>query len=603
MRMFIVAVLCSSAGLAQPALPIMAGPSIDFLPPALDRTGQTIAFGSSVAADGTIENAIDLYAGAKRLASGVTSAGLTIDGSHALFTDVVNSAEGIGLVNISSGTLTRQNVDTQGCVRPLALCAACFFACVATPHATADGSKVLFAVRRNQPFLVMNSDGTGLTPLPVYNGALAPAPQRVISADGQVAFTAQYPFGPTFAATATDVYLMNLDGTNIRNLTKFGNNSAIFSNNATISADGKTVVFETNYAGPNAAASQVIEIWAIHIDGSGLQQLSSGPDPAGSPSIAADGQTVVFVQSGKLQIIRPLAALAPMPVSLAAFRYSAPQSPAISDDGQRVAFLLGPPNFSGAVYQINSDGTGLQAVYAPRAISPRGVVSAAGLGLPPSPGGLVTVYGINLAGDAITTARSFPLPNQLANVSVLWKGAPLPLLSVSPWQVNAQLPQDATAASADFQIGFADGARTPPESAGIASAAPDLFVTQVESGGTTIYQAAAFHAGTAIPADDNHPAQAGEILEMYGTGLGVTDPPVAAGQPSPGQPPARAVAPPVVLIGNVQASLLFAGLTPGFAGVFQANIRVPADLMPGRYAVTLEGPNGNAAGFGSIAVR
>ena len=49
----------------------------------------------------------------------------------------------------------RQAGDTQGCIRPLALCISCFFACVATPHATADGSKVLFAVWRTQPFFLV----------------------------------------------------------------------------------------------------------------------------------------------------------------------------------------------------------------------------------------------------------------------------------------------------------------------------------------------------------------------------------------------------------------------------------------------------------------
>src|SRR5260370_35358396 len=134
---------------------------------------------------------------------------------------MVSDGEGVGIVDIASGTVLRLNVDTQGCIRPLALCINCFFACVVNPHATIDGSKVLFAMRRNQPFFVVNSDGTGLTQLPVYSGALAQSPQRVISANGRMEFTSSSPFGPTFAPSATDGYIMNLDGPVIRNLTEF----------------------------------------------------------------------------------------------------------------------------------------------------------------------------------------------------------------------------------------------------------------------------------------------------------------------------------------------------------------------------------------------
>ena len=36
-------------------------------------------------------------------------------------------------------------------------------------------------------------------------------------------------------------------------------------------------------------------------------------------------------------------------------------------------------------------------------------------------------------------------------------------------------------------------------------------------------QAAAYYAGTRIPADMDHPVSVGETIEIYGLGLGVTD--------------------------------------------------------------------------------
>jgi uncharacterized protein (TIGR03437 family) len=601
LKTVIVAVLSfRTLAFGQPSIPIFIGPTINIFPPAVDAAGRTIALGSTVTPQGNVQDKSDLYVGSAMLVPGVTSVGLTSDGSRAVFTDFVTGGEGVGIVDTSTGAMRRLNVDTQGCIRPLLLCISCFYACVRTPHATQDGSKVLYGVQRTQPFFVVNADGTGLKQLPVYSGALAPSPQRVISANGLVVFTSAAPFGPTFAASATDVYVMNLDGTNIRNLTKFGINASIFSSNATISADGNTIVFESNYGGSET------QIWAVQSDGSSLRQLTTGPGAAASPSLSADGKTGVFVQSGQIKILEPFpgpAAHAP-PAAIASFHYSVAQSPVISGDGSRVAFLLGPANSqAGAVYQVNTDGTGMHAVYAPRAINPRGVVGAAGQRLAPSPGGLVSVYGINFAGDSTTSAGAFPLPTTLAGASVLANGARLPMVNVSPWQITTQLPQDTPTQDANFQVAFADGTITPAEMAGVVAVAPDLFVNQIQRGQVTQFQAAAFHAGTAIPADDDHPAQAGEMLEMYGTGLGATDPAVPGGDASPANPVAQARLTPAVLIGNVPAPVLWAGLTPGLAGVYQVDVVVPGGLKPGRYAVTLKSGSANSSGFGTIAIQ
>ena len=144
------------------------------------------------------------------------------------------------------------------------------------------------------PFRLVNADGSGLVQLPVFSGSLAPGPQRVISTNGTVVFTSQAPSGPTFAASATDVYVMNLDGSNLRNLTQFGINSSIFAANAVISGDGSTVAFETNYA-PNVANRTIItQIWTVRTDGTGLRRLTTESEPSSNPSINGDGSLVVF---------------------------------------------------------------------------------------------------------------------------------------------------------------------------------------------------------------------------------------------------------------------------------------------------------------------
>ena len=542
----------------------------------------------------------DLYVGAAKLVINFSSVGIVSDGSRAFFTSVEAKGESVGIVDLSTGTTRRLNTDTQGCIQPLVVCPACFFSCVVTPHATMDGSKILYAVRRTQPFYTVSTDGAVVTRLPVYSGSLAPSPQRVISANGLVVFTSSAPFGPTFAASATDVFVVNLDGTNIRNLTNLGTNNSIFCSNATISADGNTVVFETNYAGSNSAVSTDRQIWAVQADGSQLRQLTFGPGAATTPSISADGKIGVFLKAGAIYSLLPLSAPPPSGrrVPFVSFNYSVVQAPVISDDGQRVAFLLGPSSFaSGAVYQVNIDGTSLHAVYTPRAISPRGVVAAAGFGVPPSPGALVSVYGINFSGDSITGAAGFPLPPALGGVSVLVDAKAVPILSVFPWQINVELPQETPVKTTNFQASFDNGIVTPPEVVAVDATGTAVFVTETQ-------QAAVLHAGTSILVDDAHPATAGETLEMFGTGLGVTDPAIPAGQPAPANPLAIARIVPVVFMNNnVPAKVLFAGLTPGLAGVYQVNFVVPAGLRAGRATLTVSNAQRSVGSSGTITIQ
>ena len=102
--------------------------------------------------------------------------------------------------------------------------------------------------------------------------------------------------------------------------------------------------------------------------------------------------------------------------------------------------------------------------------------------------------------------------------------------------------------------------------------------------------------------EHQNPAAAGETLEIYGLGLGITSPAPEAGLPSPLSPLARVVQTPRVQIGNRDAAVTFAGLTPVIAGVYQVNAIVPAGLAPGLHSVVWMGPEGplNSA---SIAVK
>jgi uncharacterized protein (TIGR03437 family) len=130
----------------------------------------------------------------------------------------------------------------------------------------------------------------------------------------------------------------------------------------------------------------------------------------------------------------------------------------------------------------------------------------------------------------------------------------------------------------------------------VEATAPAVFLTDTQ-------QAAVLHAGTSILADDAHPAKPGEVLEMFGTGLGVTDPPVPAGQPAPANPQSIARVTPLVSINNADAQVLFAGLAPGFAGVYQVNFAVPAGVRTGHNTLTVRNPQRNIGASGTITIQ
>lgn len=586
-------------GQPGPTIPIMLGRAALFRPPAIG--GASVVFGSSLDTQGATQAAVDVYvagidgAGLRRLTrlngesltpSGTTEVTITPDGTRAAFTVLpgVGRSEEVHVIDVASAADHMVSVHTEGCIQPM--CVNCFFACVNTPHLAADGSLVLYSVRAQNPFFTVRADGSGLTRLPIYSGALAPGPQRVMSRSGLVVFSSSAPFGPTFAAAPTEVYVMNLDGSGVRTVTKLGADPSLYALNATISGDGLTIAFESNRDPDSGKPGQTLLVYLVRTDGTGLRALGQG----NSPSLSGDGTRMAFVRNGQIWVTTGAGSKA-----ITSFRTSHAQDPVISEDGSRVLFSLGSASGApGAIYAINADGGNLHAVYAPRSLNLRGIAGGVA-GASPSPGSLITAYGTNLAPEGLTLADRFPLPESLAGVSLLVNGTSLPLLAVTPWQVNAQLPQELPDGPAAFQLRLADGGQPAPVAADVAPYAPWIYA------GADCH--AFYHAGTPQAADEAHPAQAGEVVVSFWTGLGRTDPWLAAGLPAPVSPLSRS-AQPEPQIGGQPAKVTFAGLAPGFAGLYQVNVVVPAGLKPGRQAVTWRGQNGSLqSGCATIAVK
>jgi uncharacterized protein (TIGR03437 family) len=94
------------------------------------------------------------------------------------------------------------------------------------------------------------------------------------------------------------------------------------------------------------------------------------------------------------------------------------------------------------------------------------------------------------------------------------------------------------------------------------------------------------------------PANAGDTLEIFCAGLGEVSPAVADGEAAPVSTLSRTVAPVAVTIGGQPAQVQFAGLAPGFVGLYQVNVPVPSGVAPGSNVPVVI----TAAGFSSPTV-
>jgi uncharacterized protein (TIGR03437 family) len=89
--------------------------------------------------------------------------------------------------------------------------------------------------------------------------------------------------------------------------------------------------------------------------------------------------------------------------------------------------------------------------------------------------------------------------------------------------------------------------------------------------------------------DRVHPADPGEALETYGIGGGVTNPPIAAGQPAPVLPLALWTGTLRVALGYGvdDATVLWAGAAPGTVGLYQVNIQLPRQIPRTQFTALL----------------
>jgi len=212
-------------------------------------------------------------------------------------------------------------------------------------------------------------------------------------------------------------------------------------------------------------------------------------------------------------------------------------------------------------------------------------VSAASFQNPISPGSIVSIFGTGFQPPGLTRGlypsdvASNIFPTTLSCVSVQIDRKPAPLTFVGPNQINVQIPYGTSTTSPQVQVIVNPTASIPVYSAPILANgnvySPALFTLDGR-------HAVAQFSGAA--------PQPGDMITLYATGLGDTQPHVDAGVLVAAATPC--VNTPAITIGGIAVAtsdIQYVGLTPGMiSGLYQINVKVPPTAPAGDLAIKLQ---------------
>ncbi len=249
--------------------------------------------------------------------------------------------------------------------------------------------------------------------------------------------------------------------------------------------------------------------------------------------------------------------------------------------GVRIGSGIGP--FLGINVAVPAPTLSGSGVY----LNPTGIVNAASsapftAGI--APGELLTLYGSNLA-DGLVVAPAVPFPTTLGNVQVMINGVAAPIYYVAPTQISAIVPYGTTTPIAQVQV-ITDGNSSNTVTMFTNTTSAGVFTVPPGGLGT----GAVLHQNGSLVSSAN-PAQTGETVSVFATGLGAVSPSVADGAAGPVSPLSQTTNTISAYIGGTQATVGYSGLAPQLAGLYQMNVTVPSGLTAGANALDIAGPD------------
>jgi uncharacterized protein (TIGR03437 family) len=186
-----------------------------------------------------------------------------------------------------------------------------------------------------------------------------------------------------------------------------------------------------------------------------------------------------------------------------------------------------------------------------------------------APGGLLTIFGTNMVKTATDLSgwAGRILPFSLNGTSVTIGGKRAPILYVSGGQMNVQVPVDAGTGPQAVVVTSVVGA-SASFNVNVAAVAPAIFFGPVPA----VLKNSDFSLVSAT-----NPARAGDIVVVYATGLGATTPAIATGALAPSGTLAN-TATVTATVNGQDAPVIGSVASPGYAGLYQVAIRIPAGI-------------------------
>jgi uncharacterized protein (TIGR03437 family) len=189
------------------------------------------------------------------------------------------------------------------------------------------------------------------------------------------------------------------------------------------------------------------------------------------------------------------------------------------------------------------------------------------------------------------------LPTQLGGVAVLIDNTPAPLLFVSAGQVNFMVPSTEIPGKSILQL-VRQSIVGPAVTISLVESAPALF----SKNGYVLAQDYQNNNAAATP---DAPAHSGDMIVLYCTGLGHTQPNPLPGEVTPTAAYISNLATLQVLLNGapIDSTLIkYAGLTPFSTGLYQVNFVLPGGLS-GDVEIRLSDAGQASAPGWKLAVR
>jgi uncharacterized protein (TIGR03437 family) len=212
------------------------------------------------------------------------------------------------------------------------------------------------------------------------------------------------------------------------------------------------------------------------------------------------------------------------------------------------------------------------------------VVNGAGFQANIQQGSWVTIKGSNLASTSRLWATADfvggKVPTKLDGVSVSINGKAAAVEFVDPQQINVWSPLDSSVGPVNVTVSNSNGT-SDAFMVRLQAFSPAVFLwpgshAVTTQGGTYIGPPGLF--GAAIT---TVPAKPGDVVTLWGTGFGPTNPDPPADQAVPVSPLPNMTTTPTIRVGGITAQYLGGALSPGAVGLYQINVRLPANLPDG----------------------